>query len=412
MSGRVTCRFRGRAFAVLSFAAASLAAHATAKAPDQPQDALLRGQRIAHAAATVTGTAISPLLGVSVLGAFTYAKTPEAERAALPFYCSPFFWIPMGILVTLVLLKDTMGSAIPLLKKPLDALEVLVVNKAALLFAVLPVVWHEASLVAGGSPAVVSPSLISPVAYVAGWFGTETFGGISTALIFAIGTAVGFVVWLAGHAVDVFALLSPIPLLDVLLKGFRVAVYGVIAVVTAISLKAGFVCALLVIGVSLLCFWWAFRLALFGSIFAWDLLRSRIFRRRRDACVGGEVLGFSAYRFGGLRKRSFGALRRSVDGKLEFHHRPVGIGFSNVVRLEDAGNYEVGRGFFFPCLLAPARDGRNYRFLFRLLPRYTGCEEEICRLLHLGGVRDLRIPSEVRAAWGWLSGLVVGERSA
>src|SRR5262249_12218167 len=160
----------------------------------------------------------------------------------------------------------TMGSAIPLLKKPLDALEVLVVNKAALLFAVLPVVWHEASLVAGSSPAVASPSSISPVAYIAGWFSTETAGGSSTGRTFAIGTAIGFVVWLVGHAVDVFAMISPIPLLDVLLKGLRVVVYGVIAVLTAISLKAGFVCALLVIGVCLLCFWWAFRLALFGSI--------------------------------------------------------------------------------------------------------------------------------------------------
>jgi hypothetical protein len=49
----------------------------------------------------------------------------------------------LAVLVILVMLKDTVGSAAPLLKKPLDAIEVLVVNKAALLFAVFPVVWHE-----------------------------------------------------------------------------------------------------------------------------------------------------------------------------------------------------------------------------------------------------------------------------
>ena len=63
----------------------------------------------------------------------------------------------MAVLVILVMLKDTVGSAAPLLKKPLDAIEVLVVNKAALLFAVFPVVWHEARSVSalhlpGGLP--------------------------------------------------------------------------------------------------------------------------------------------------------------------------------------------------------------------------------------------------------------------
>jgi hypothetical protein len=360
----------------------------------------------------VTGTAISPLLGVAALGAFTYAKTPQSERALLPFYCSPIFWIPIAIVLTLLVLKDTMGSAIPLMKKPLDALEVLVVNKAALLFAVLPVVWHEASLVAGGSTVTVLPAWLSPVVHAAGLTAPATGAEISAGVACATGTIIAFVVWLAGHALDVFALISPIPLLDVLLKGFRVAIFGTIATLTAISPRAGFISAILVIGVCLLSFWWAFRLALFGSIFAWDLLRSRIFRRRRNTCLNGGVLGFTAYRFGGLRKRSFGALRTSADGRLEFNNRPVGIGFSNLVRLQDAEKYEVGRGFFFPCVLLPAKDGRNYRFLFRLLPRYTGCEEEICRMLRLGGIRDLRIPSEVRAAWGWLSGMVVGDRAS
>ena len=62
---------------------------------------LERGQRVARAVATVTGTAISPLFGVCVLGAYTYVKTPPPNRAELPFYCSPVFWIPMAVLVIL-----------------------------------------------------------------------------------------------------------------------------------------------------------------------------------------------------------------------------------------------------------------------------------------------------------------------
>ena len=160
------------------------------------------------------------------------------------------------------------------------------------------------------------------------------------------------------------------------------------------------------IGVSLLCFWWALRLAVFGAVFAWDILRSRLFGLRRDPSFDGEVLGFTAYPIGGLRKRSFGALRIAADGSLEFAHRPVGIGFRGAVKLQSSEKYEVGKGFIFPCILAPEKTGKDYRFQFRLLPRYAGFEQEIRRVLRLGGVRDLRVPSEFQIAWNWLHGTV------
>jgi hypothetical protein len=147
-------------------------------------------------------------------------------------------------------------------------------------------------------------------------------------------------------------------------------------------------------------------LAIFGTVFAWDILRSRLFGMRRDPSLDGEVLGFTAYAIGGLRKRSFGALRIAADGSLEFVHRPVGIGFRSAVRLQNSRKYEVGKGFIFPCVLAPEATGKNYRFQFRLLPRYSGFENEICDLLRLGGVRDLRVPSELQTAWKWLHGTV------
>src|SRR5215471_5719667 len=244
-----------RVLIACAFAAALLPVIGAAKAPeDETGETWRRGQRIAGAIATVTGTAISPLLGVAVLGAFQYAKTPEVQRASLPFYCAPAFWIPVAILVVMILLKDTVGSAVPLLKKPLDAVEVLLLNKAALLFALLPVVWHQAAVL---NSLYGTTASISPAVHTAG----ITIGdGAFKVFTLVIGTAIAFVVWLCGHAIDILALLSPIPLLDLLLKGFRVTVYAVIAVVTAISVKAGFILSLLVIGVCLMCFWWAFRL--------------------------------------------------------------------------------------------------------------------------------------------------------
>jgi len=414
MTGRATCIPIWILLAVscVTLPCMAAATDAVAGAPDSP---LERGQRVARAVATVTGTAISPLFGVCVLGAYTYATTPQPNRAALPFYCAPVFWIPLAILVTLVMLKDTVGSAAPLLKKPLDAIEILVVNKAAFLFAVLPVVWHEAAAISNLRPpgGLLPEGFLAfvPTVYAAApGAATPSGGAIPIALAAITGAGVAFAVWLTGHALDILALLSPIPLLDVFFKASRVAIFLTVGVLAVLNSRAALVVSLVIIGICLLCFWWAFRLAVFGAVFAWDILRSCLLGRRRDPSLDGEVLGFTAYPIGGLRKRSFGALRIAADGSLEFTHRPVGIGFRSAVRLQNPDNYEVGKGFIFPCLLAPGKAGKYYRFQFRLLPRYAGYEEEIRDLLRLRGVRDLRVPSEFQSAWNWLHGTVARPR--
>jgi hypothetical protein len=416
MANRPASLIRISALLAMSFAAPSSLSAAPVAQPAVGTDSapLERGQQISRAIATVTGTAISPLFGVCVLGAYTYAKTPAPERVSLPFYCSPVFWIPLAVLVVLILLKDTIGSAVPLLKKPLDAAEILVVNKAAFLFAVLPVMWHQAEAVSRWHPSVASlPAELFSTVHAAAP-NTPAAAGAAIPMVLAViaGGIVALAVWLTGHALDVLALLSPIPLLDVFFKASRVAVFLAVGVLTALHSRAALIISLIVIGVSLLCFWWAFRLAVFGSVFAWDILRSRLFGMRRDPSLDGEVLGFTAYAIGGLRKRSFGALRIAPDGSLEFVHRPVGIGFRSAVRLQSPSKYEVGKGFIFPCVLAPETTGKNYRFQFRLLPRYTGFENEIRDLLKLGGVRDLRIPSELQTAWNWLHGTVARVKAA
>jgi hypothetical protein len=357
---------------------------------------LERGQEVAKAVATVTGTAISPLFGVCILGAFTYVKTSPEMRAALPFYCAPAFWIPLAVLVAMVFFKDTLGAFLPLLKKPLDAIEILVINKAALVFAVLPVVWHEAAAVSGppGAHGILSAAA----------------SGIPMGPAVIVGAVIAVSVWLTGHALDILALLSPIPLLDACLKATRAAMFLALGVLAALDTRAALLVSLGIIAICFLCFWWAYQLALFGSVFAWDILRARLLGRRRNPALDGEVLGFTAYAIGGLRKRSFGALRIAGDGSLEFVHRPAGIGFRSAIRLQRPDVYEVGRGFFFPCVLAPETGGNAYRFQFRLLPRYTGFEEQISDVLRLGGVRDLRIPAELRSAWNWMHGTIARSR--
>jgi hypothetical protein len=270
------------------------------------------------------------------------------------------------------------------------------------------VVGHEARTIsdwhlAGG----MLPAGLLPVVHAAAPGAPGASGGaIPTVLAVVTGVAIALAVWLTGHALDILALLSPIPLLDVFFKASRVAVSLTVGLLSVLNLRAALLLSLVVIGVCLLCFWWALRLSVFGAVFAWDILRSRLFGQRRDPSSDGEVLGFTAYAIGGLRKRTFGALRIAGDGSLEFAQRPRGIGFRSAVRLQSSEKYEVGKGFIFPCVLAPGKNGKNYRFQFRLLPRYTGYEEEIRDVLRLGGVRDLRFPSEFQSAWNWLHGTV------
>src|SRR5688572_24744065 len=52
------------------------------------------GEEIARTVTLTTGVPISPMLGVSALGAWRWWQTPEVARAALPWYARPWFWGP------------------------------------------------------------------------------------------------------------------------------------------------------------------------------------------------------------------------------------------------------------------------------------------------------------------------------
>src|SRR5487761_1924973 len=79
------------------------------------------GQQVAQTVSLITGVAISPLLGMSAVGAWTYLKAPPERRPHLPWFANPWFWMPALLLVALCFAKDTVGTAAPsILKKPFD----------------------------------------------------------------------------------------------------------------------------------------------------------------------------------------------------------------------------------------------------------------------------------------------------
>ncbi len=367
------------------------------------ETALGRGQEISNAVSSVTSTSISPLLGVCIFGAYQYARTPESERARLPFFARPRVWVSLMILLALIFLKDTIGGSIPLLKKPLDALEVLVVNKASLVLLAIPFMFDQVLPLAGLRSVTSLISLYEPVVYAEDASGWHTAGRIGMAtLLVTAGLFVTVVVWLIGHAIDVLVLLSPFPFVDVFFKGIRTAILLAILIPWFVDRRAGLIVALIVIAIAILLFAKALRLAILGSIFAWDLIRLMVFGRHERPEAAHPIVGFTAGNIHGLPSQAFGTLERSPSGILEFRTRRLGFGPTRRVRLEDAVDYEVGRGMLYPCITLP--QGSGYALQFRLPPRYNGIEEWVQSSLGMSGIRDIRLRKGLKAFWRWIEG--------
>jgi hypothetical protein len=337
--------------------------------PKSTVDVLTRGQQISTAVAAVTSTAISPLLGVCLLGIYDYARaTPEA-RATLPFYSRPHFWIPIGILLILIFFKDSVGGTIHLLKKPLDAMEVLVLNKAALVLIAFPVMFHQVSKLTGIRDIA---ELIQPVVYAAQPGALETAGHWGTAgLMLLAGSVITLVVWVVGHAADVLALLSPVPFVDLLVKVSRAVVMLAVAGCAIVNPTLGLIASGIVIAICALLFWLALRVLILGTIFALDLL----FLKKETPSAA--VRAFTVGKIQGMPRQTLGKLTRDPNGILEFRYWPA-----RRIRLEDASAYEVARGILYPTVQL------QNKLQFRLLPRYRGSEEAVRAALGLGTGAD------------------------
>ena len=125
---------RGWLCLILLFSGGLRAAEADPVTPPK-EEVYLPGVALTQGITEITGVAISPLLGVSSVGAWRYWKTPAAGRASLPWYAQPWAWGTGLALLVLCFLKDSLGTAVPgVLKKPFDMVE-LFENKASALVA-------------------------------------------------------------------------------------------------------------------------------------------------------------------------------------------------------------------------------------------------------------------------------------
>lgn len=356
------------------------------------------GVGIAQTLSTITGVAISPLLGVSAVGCYQYCKAEtDEQRAKLPWFASPLFWVPAFLLITACFIKDTAGTALPTAaKKPLDAIETIEHKISGLVAtgAFVPImvnIIHEANST-GGQPTLSLSSLGFAAVTMPNW--------LYDILLTPVAMFVFFIVFLASNAINILILLSPFTTVDAALKTFRTTILASVVGTGLIGNWTGHpwvgaLWALVIIVISYFIAGWSFRLSHFGLVFIWEFFTGGRYRFKPDPKENKMFLGRKTER---VPTRTFGKLSRNDKGELIFNYRPWLVLPQRTLVLPPA-QYEAGRGLFYSEILRV--DGDATRTVFLLPPHYRGHEEEIARIYNFAGTRDVGI----RAAWAWFKSL-------
>jgi hypothetical protein len=367
-------------------------AQTTGKYPPPP------GVGIAETLTTITGVAISPLLGVSAVGCYQYYKAEtDEQRAKLPWFASPVFWVPAFALVLACFIKDTAGTALPTVaKKPFDAMETVEHKISGLVAtgAFVPImvgIIHEANST-GGQPTLSMSSLGFAAATMPNW--------LYDTLMTPVAMFLFFIVFLASNAINILILLSPFTTVDAALKAFRASVLASVAGAGLVGHWSGHpwigaTWALVIILISYFVAGWSFRLSHFGIVFIWKFFSGGRYRFHPDPKENKMFLGRKVER---VPTRTYGKLSRNDQGELVFHYHPWLV-LPRRTLILPPGNYEAGRGLFYSEILLV--EGKAARTILLLPPHYRGHEEEIARIYDLAGTRDVGI----RAAWTWFKGL-------
>ncbi|MGH7958788.1 MAG: hypothetical protein ACREH8_17520 [Opitutaceae bacterium] len=384
---------------VLVVIAPLLAATAAAPAPGSDRSPIAP---IATAISTVTGIAISPLLGTSAYGAYKYFSAKDgAAREALPWYAKMSFWLPALLLVAACAAKDAFGTVVPPgLKKPLDVLETIENKFSGLVAAgaVIPFAMDamRGMLFDGGAPTAAAPMLAqSGLATIQ--LGAFEPSWMLNLLTVPFGVAIFVLVWLGSHAINVLILLSPWGAIDAVLKAARTALLGLITLTATMNPWVSAALSLVVVVIAYFIAGWAFRLTVFGTIFSWEFITRRC---RRFTPAEDENKVFAGAHFPGVPVRTYGRLAKRGPGELEFVYRPWLFMGQQVELLPNEPRFlSVGTGACFSDIV-----DEEDRTVFSLPPRYRGHEQKVAAVYALDGVR----PIGLHKAWSELREMLGG----
>lgn len=349
------------------------------------------GLEAAQAISTITGVAISPLLGVSGVGAWKYFKTAPENRAKLAWYAQPWFWVPALLLVAVAFVKDTFGTALPTaVKKPFDVAEAME-NKISGLVAAGAFVPLIAAIFGtfGGDESMLYGDAGLAIVNVSALFNVLT-------IPFAIAAFV--VVWMVSHVINVLIIISPFTTVDAALKSFRAFILSTVAGTAFIDPYVGAIWSLLIVVTCWFLSGWAFRMMTFGTVFTWDLISFRSGRFKVDPA---ENWAFTGREIDKTPIRTYGKLTRGSNGELTLTYRPWLVLPKRTVRLP-VGQYAVGKGLIYSEIVK--LDGEETHTTITLPPRFRSHEEELSSVYMLGGVQEIGVVKGLKAVWNWMTG--------
>jgi hypothetical protein len=379
------------------------------EAPVSRNDPRLPGVALAEGITQLTGVAISPLLGVSGVGAWEYFTTEASQRPNLPWFCHPAAWGIGFTILGLVMLKDVFGAGMPtVLKKPLDVIELFEDKISAVVAsaALIPFLDHELAKVfaKGDEPLTLT-------GFAAAGFATidpvlAQSPTLLLVLLVPLSLIAFFAVWLSSHALNVLLLFSPFGLLDLFLKTSRVLFIGFLALLSAVApVLAAILCGVLI----LVALWFAprtFRLCVFGTVMSTDLLRSLVRQSDRHE----KTRGFLARRIGGLAALSFGRLERE-DGEVVFSSRFLLLGPARRVALPASDRLDLEKGVIFPSIREDRGGSEKAAAVVHLLPRHRHDLVHVSEKLGIRRILDQAVVRGVKAAFTWVRESVTSQQS-
>ena len=315
--------------------------------------------------------------------------TPEAARAALPWYAPPWFWGTGALrLVFLFAANTTIGGLVPGLKKPMDFVEEHE-NKLSALIATPVVLLEVKRLLGFAAPCALrgpgpschrrgSPSSRGPRVRGRLQSGGPGVRRLGLAILYA---ACFFVVFLAFHSIQVLIALSPSMLLDLLLRIFRALDAGLLGLSSWIHPYLGAALGFGILFVALLIAGWSFRLTVYGSVFSWDFLD----RQGRHGRPGdAPLVAFSQKGLAGVPPRSLGRLERT-GAAVDLPLAPLADPAARRIALP-AGETAVLRGAISPLLVRQA--ALRAQTLVRFPPRFRDREAALAKRLGVGEVLE------------------------
>jgi hypothetical protein len=376
-------------------------------------DTRLPGVVLSEGISQITGTAVSPLLGMSAVGAWKYFNTPVEQRHLLPWYCHQWVWGSFAVVLALCFAKDVLGTAVPaLVKKPLDFVELFEDKLSALVVssAFVPLIASTMARMERMAPADSAAVFAGEMGFAAVPM-LAVFDGYWAKFALFLPLCLGgfLVTWLACHSINVIIAMSPFGLVDVALKLFKAGLLVLITAAALISPYLGLLVCVPLIVVAFFISGWTFRLTVFGTVIGLDVL-SRKKADREQVQVGSEVWAFNARPMIKTPVRSFGRVRREDDGSLRFAYRPWLVLPKREIPLEGPIN-GVERGVLFPSMMCWQADGRARRELV-LLPRYGDCVPQVAAKYGLEKVTDSMLVRGIKGAkqrWSEVMAFVTGK---